>query len=50
LECAIEHPPKAWGRLVTNSGYAMFGGMGGNVLPVFGVNSAAHRGYSSTPK
>jgi hypothetical protein len=29
------------GMLLTNSGYAMFGGTGGNVLPAFGVNCAA---------
>ena len=34
-------PAVAHGVLITNSGYAMFGGMTGNVLLAFGVNSAA---------
>jgi polyvinyl alcohol dehydrogenase (cytochrome) len=33
-------PAIADGMLLTNSGYAMFGGMSGNVLLAFGVNSA----------
>jgi polyvinyl alcohol dehydrogenase (cytochrome) len=43
-------PAVANGMVVTNSGYAMFGGMHGNVLLVFGVDSATHRSHSSTPK
>jgi polyvinyl alcohol dehydrogenase (cytochrome) len=34
-------PAVANGILLTNSGYAMFGGTPGNVLLAFGVNSAA---------
>lgn len=43
-------PAIANGVVVTNSGYALFGGMSGNVLLAFGVNSAAPRGHASIPK
>jgi polyvinyl alcohol dehydrogenase (cytochrome) len=43
-------PAVANGIVITNSGYAQFGGMSGNVLLAFGVNSAAHRGHSSNSK
>jgi len=43
-------PAVANGVVITNSGYALFGGMSGNVLLAFGVNSAAHRGHPSNPQ
>jgi polyvinyl alcohol dehydrogenase (cytochrome) len=43
-------PAIANGMLLTNSGYALFGGASGNVLLAFGVNSSTPHDQRSTPQ